>query len=286
VTPSGVPKATSFAYGDAYQREQVAKHRARRENHWQPRIALAHELIDKYALPRLDGRPAASVVTLDVGCSVGTMAIEMAQRGFIAYGVDFDASALAIARELAAEERVELRLHCGDIAEWRPEVGEAIDIAICFDIFEHLHDDELGSLLQAIRRQLSPKGSLVFQTFPLQYDYLFFSRDVLHWPLWPVSWLSAATFERVTRAYASILDAGLLLGTGNSYKDRIKTLSHCNPTTKRRLSDILQRAGYTIGALETRNIYPFKPHVLKRFGHQPIAHRVLFGVAYPKGSAP
>jgi SAM-dependent methyltransferase len=281
VTTAAPPKATSYAYGDAYQREQVDKHRARRDNHWKPRLALAHELIDTHVLPRLGPRPPAAIKTLDVGCSVGTMAIEMALRGFTAYGVDFDASALEIARGLAAEENVTVQWHRGDVAEWRPENGDTIDIAICFDIFEHLHDDELGGLLQAIRRQLNPQGALVFYTFPLQFDYLFFSRDVLHWPLLPFSWLQPASFERLTRAYASMLDAGLLLATGASYKDRIKAISHCNPTTKQRLGDILQRAGYTIGVLETRNIYPFKPHVLKRFGHQPVAHRNLFGVAYP-----
>ncbi len=280
-TTAETPKTTSYSYGEDYQREQVEKHRHRRDNHWKPRIALAHELIDKYVLPRLGQRTPSEVTTLDVGCSIGTMAIEMALRGFTAYGVDFDPSGLKIGRELAAEEQATVAFFQGDVAEWKPEMGRKIDIAVCFDIFEHLHDDELGGLLQAIRRQLSDTGALVFYTFPLQYDYLFFSRDVLHWPLWPFTWLSPARFERLTRAYASLLDAGLLLGTGQSYKDRIKKLSHCNPTTLPRLSDILKRAGYDIGVIDTRNIYPFRPHVLRRFGSQPVAHRNLFGVAYP-----
>lgn len=278
---SNTPKTTSFAYGEAYQLEQVEKHRNRRDNHWKPRIALAHELIDRYVLPRLGARAPADITALDVGCSIGTMAIEMAQRGFTAYGVDFDASALRIARDLAAEEQVEVQFAEGDVAAWRPEVGRAIDIAVCFDIFEHLHDDELGGLLQAIRRQLSDRGALVFYTFPLQYDYLFFSRDVLHWPLLPFRRLAPERFERVARAYAAALDAGLLLWTGRSYKDRIKQISHCNPTTQSRLSDVLRRAGYTIGHIATANLYPFRPHVLRRFGAQPVAHRNLYGVAYP-----
>jgi 2-polyprenyl-3-methyl-5-hydroxy-6-metoxy-1,4-benzoquinol methylase len=280
-----VPKPTSYEYGEAYQLEQVEKHRHRSENHWKPRLALAHELVDDYVLPRLGARPPSEVMTLDIGCSIGTMAIEMALRGFKSYGVDFDRSALRIARQLAAEEHVSVEFFEGDVSEWRSECPRSIDVAICFDIFEHLHDDELGALLQSIRRQLSPRGSLVFFTFPLQYDYLFFSRDLMHWPLLPFRWLSPVRFERVVRAYASLLDAGLLLTTGQSYKERIKKLSHCNPTTKPRLTEVLQRAGYSVGFIATRNIYPFKPHVLRRFGAQPVAHRNLFGVAYPRGTA-
>lgn len=279
------PKATSFEYGETYQLEQVDKHRQRRDNHWKPRIALAHELIDAYVLPRLQGRARAEITTLDVGCSIGTMAIEMALRGFRSYGVDFDASALTLARELAAEERVQVEFFQGDVAEWKPEIDRRIDIAICFDIFEHLHDDELGGLLQAIRRQLSDQGALVFYTFPLQYDYLFYSRDVLHWPLLPFRWLSPGGFERLVRAYSAVLDAGLLLRTGQTYRDQIKATSHCNPTTRGRLTDVLRRAGYTIAFIETRNLYPFRPHVLRRFGAHPVAHRNLYGVAYP-GAGP
>ena len=149
----------------------------------------------------------------------------------------------------------------------------------------HSFPTRRSSDLQSIRRHLSDRGALVFYTFPLQYDYLFFSRDVLHWPLLPFRWLPPARFERLVRAYASFLDAGLLMATGCSYRDRIKGISHCNPTTPSRLTDILRRAGYTVAHIETRNIYPFKPHVLRRFGGQPIAHRNLFGVAYPAGDA-
>lgn len=276
------PKATSFAYGAEYQREQVEKHRARRTNHWQPRIALAHRLVDEYVLPRLGDRRPHQISVLDVGCSIGTMAIEMALRGFKAYGVDFDAAALQLARELAAEEGVSVDFYEGDVAAWRPELGRPLDIALCFDIFEHLHDDELGALLQTIRGHLSERGALVFYTFPLQYDYLFYSRDAISWPLVPFKWLPPATFDRVARAYAVMLDAGLLLTTGRTYKERIKGISHCNPTTRPRLRDILERAGYAIATIESNQLYPFKRYMMDRFAKQPIAHRNLFGVAYPR----
>lgn len=281
-TSSNAPKSTSYAYGETYQLDQIEKHRHRHENHWKPRIALAHDLIERYILPRLGKCAPHNVKTLDVGCSVGTMAIEMAQRGYTSYGVDFDGAALAIARRLALEERVEVKFYQCDVVELSSHVEEAFDIAICFDIFEHLHDDELGALLQALHRRLSARGALVFFTFPLQFDYLFFSRDVLHWPLIPFKWLSQERFERVVRAYAALLDAGLLLMTGRSYRDRISRAAHCNPTTRKRLEEILKRAGFSIEMIETGNMYPFKPHVIRRFNKQSIAHRTMFGVARPR----
>ena len=70
--------------------------------------------------------------------------------------------------------------------------------------------------------------------------------------------------------------------TGKTYNERIEKLSHCNPTTKDRLSSVLNRAGYEIAFIETDNIYPFHPRIQKQFSNQPSAHRNLYGVAYPK----
>jgi 2-polyprenyl-3-methyl-5-hydroxy-6-metoxy-1,4-benzoquinol methylase len=282
VTVEVAPKATSYPYGVAYQREQVQKHRERHTNHWQPRIALAHRLVDEWVLPRFEGRKPSDITIVDVGCSIGTMAIEFALRGFRARGVDFDASALAIARELCREERVTVEFFQGDVADWHDGSGELVDVALCFDIFEHLHDDELGAMLQTIRRQMSPQGALVFYSFPLQFDYIFFSRAYLSWPLVPFRWFTTTRFQSLTRAYASLLDAGLLIATGRSYRERIKKQAHCNPTTPTRLWDLLTRAGYEVASMETANIYPFKPKVRQRFAGQRIADRQVYGVAYKR----
>jgi 2-polyprenyl-3-methyl-5-hydroxy-6-metoxy-1,4-benzoquinol methylase len=279
---SKVPKATSYSYGHDYQLEQIEKHRSRHINHWQPRIALAHKLIDQYVLPRFVNRLPNSIQVLDVGCSIGTMAIEMASRGFRTYGVDFDASAIAIAKKLCLEEGVTIEFHQGDVAEWGDTLGLKFDFALCFDIFEHLHDDELGAMLQSIRRQLSDEGALVFHTYPLQYDYIFFSRKIITLPLYPFRKLSPECFERIVKVYALVIDMVLLMSTGKTYRERNEKIAHCNPTTKERLNIILQRAGYEVTFIETDNIFPFHIKIKKQFLGLPISHRNLYGVAYPK----
>jgi len=281
VTEKVRPKATSYEYGPGYQLAQLSKYRNRHNNHWGIKIELARDLVARYVRPRLREKPNSDIVVVDLGCSIGTFAIEFAKLGYRCYGVDFDPAALKIARQLSAEENVSVEFVQADVADWKRECPP-VDIAICSDIFEHLHDDELGALLQSVRKQLSQAGSLVFHTFPTQYDYLFFSRSYVRWPLLLVKDLPADTFERVARAYASVIDVWLLLAKGHTYHDSLKSAVHCNPLTKERLTDLLERAGYEVLCIETAQLYPFKDAVQKQFLKHPISYRNLYGVAVPK----
>ena len=284
MTDSKKPKPTSHPYGKEYQLEQANKYRNRHNSHWKFRIDLAHTLVNKYSLPRLRKKQIGDIIVVDVGCSIGTFAIEFAKLGYRSYGVDFDAEALEIAKQLCAEENVSAEFVQADISDWKQDFPP-IDIAICFDIFEHLHDDELGSFLQSIRKQLSEEGSLVFHTFPTQYDYIFFGGSYLRYlrlPLIPFRNLSTTRFNRIVKACASLIDIAYLVKKGSTYKEAIKSAGHCNPTTKERLKDILERSGYDIVYMESSQLYPFQESVQKQFSNQPISHRNLYGVAIPR----
>jgi len=247
-------KSTSYEYGNEYQINQANKYRNRNNNHWKLRIELAEGLVDKFVLPRF-GCAQKDLNVVDVGCSIGTFAIEFAKKGYFSYGIDFDRSALEIAHQLAIEENVSPEFICGDVSDWN-NTGHSIDVAICFDIFEHLHDDELGALLASIKKQLSEKGALVFHTYPTQYDYIFFTR--YRYMLIPFSrLLSSKIFDVIVKVYSLVIDIGLQLKKGATYREHIKSRSHCNPTTIDRLTDILKRAGYEIEFIESSNIYDF-----------------------------
>ena len=71
-----IPKQTSYEYGYQYQLTQAEKYRNRENNHWKYRIELANRLVDE-ALKEMPptSRPRT---LLDVGCSIGTFAIEFA----------------------------------------------------------------------------------------------------------------------------------------------------------------------------------------------------------------
>lgn len=274
-------RKTSAEYGQEYQINQANKYRNRANNHWQKRIALCFDLVNRYVVKNLNKSPQDSIV-VDVGCSIGTFAIEFAKLGYQSFGVDFDSSALEIAGQLSQEEKVSPKFICGDISEWSDISLSQIDIAICFDIFEHLHDDELGSFLQSIKKILSRNGYLVFHTFPTQYDYIFFSKRYICWPLIPFKNVRTSRFDKLVKIYSLFLDIYFLIRSGKIHKDMIKNSQHRNPLTKERLEDIFLRGGFKIIYLESSQLYPFKKDIQNIFSKQSVSYRNLFGVVKVK----
>ena len=266
-------------YGLEYQLHQAAKYRNRDRNHIRIKIELAHRLVNTHVLGYFEGRKQSSISVVDVGCSIGTFAIEFAKAGYNSYGIDFDENAIKVARQLSREENVNPEFVVGDVSKWK-SVFPPIDIAVCFDIFEHLQDDELGAFLMSIKSNLSENGCLVFQTFLTQYDYLLYSR--LNLFLIPFSLFSEKIFSRIVKIYSKIVDIIVIIRRGCSYKTRRKDSRHCNPTTKARLEDILDRAGYKVVFMETATLYPYFKSAQKIFSGQSIAHRNLYGVATKK----
>lgn len=286
---NGVLKETSFAYKD-YQGKQAEKYRNRANNHWTIRIDLARKLFEKCSLPRLTEKPENEIVVVDVACSIGTFAIEFAKLGYRSFGVDFDSEALKIAEQLAKEEGVNPQFVHADISEWSLNFPK-IDVVVCMDVFEHLHDDELGAMLQSLRKQMTEHSSLVFHTFPTQYDYLFNgSKGRYRYPLLPLRRLKPGTFTRIARAYASLLDTYWLLRTGKNRREMIKKKSHCNPLTRERLTDIALRSGFDIEIMQLEQLYPddlftANPQIQGQFRDQEISYRNLSGVLVPKPTA-
>jgi len=274
-------KENKINYGIDYQRDMANKYRNRNSNHWKSRIELAQNLIEKYVLAKHTGKSKEDIVVVDVGCSIGTFAIECAKLGYKSYGIDFDMSAIDLAKQLSIEENVMPDFVCGDISDWSTKFPP-IDIAICFDIFEHLHDDELASFLSSIRKQLSDKGTLVFHTYPTEYAYIFYGRRSVSYPLFPFSNISQPMFNKIVNIYSCIIDIMLLFKTGKTYKGKIKNSAHCNPTSRERLAEILKRTGYEVDFMEVSNLYNIDSAVQKRFHKQPITFINLYGVAIPK----
>lgn len=267
-------------YGEKYQNDQIIKHRNRSDNYWKHRIKLLKYLTKKYCEPIIPVEKRKQIVAVDIGCSIGTMAIEASKMGYQTFGIDFDNQAIKIANELAKEEKVNVEFIEGNVADLSQEFPE-IDIAICFDIFEHLHDDEIGSFLQAIRNKLSENGSIVFHTFPNEYDHIFYDKIAVSIPLIFFCYLPSGIFNRIVKAYSCIIDFLLVLATGKSYKDIIASIEHCNPTTKIRLKRIFKRSGYEMLYLDSSNLYPFKKYRQRLFSKYSIAKRNIYGVAIP-----
>ena len=91
---------------------------------------------------------------LDVGCSAGFIADELALAGATTFGVDIDEPGLAKARERFGE-RVDFRLARG---EDLPFADDSLDIVVLNHIYEHVVDPE--AVVADIHRVLRPGGVL------------------------------------------------------------------------------------------------------------------------------
>lgn len=276
------PKETSYAYGERSQTRMAAKYRNRANNHWARRIAFCQELVRDH-VPLAKAMLASEIVLVDIGCSIGTFAIEFAKLGYRAYGVDFDPVAIRWAEQLAAEENVSPTFVRMDVADWGAQNLPKIDVAICFDIFEHLHDDELGALLQSVRRQLASGGCVVFSTTPTQFSYMYSGGSaklaIVRAMTYPLTWLGQKSFPRVFRAYAAALDAMFLLFRGKDHRELIKQEKHCNPLTRERLEEIFRRAGYRFHRLETLDLHPQPGRFAAALRKHATCHTHIVGVA-------
>jgi 2-polyprenyl-3-methyl-5-hydroxy-6-metoxy-1,4-benzoquinol methylase len=287
------PKATSYAYGEAHQKQMLEFYRLSQkpaeDNTEYLRLRLVNGLVEE-AFRLQGGEGRRDTVVLDIGCSIGTFALEAAKAGFRAYGVDFDEAAIRIARELAAEERVDAQFVAMDAADWTQRFPP-IDIAVGADIFEHLHDDELGALFVSLRKNMSSRGLLVFHTLPQQYDYLFFrngpGRMELPLVLRPFQWLPDEQFTRIVRSAALAYDIYRIMTRpdATTWQEHIKRTGHPNPLTQARLTDILARAGWEVVRMATRSWdCQMDPRRADFFRKRTVTHRSLYGIARPRAS--
>lgn len=160
----------------------------------------------RHALGRDDTGPAAGTLSglraLDVGCSAGFIADELAEAGADTVGVDIDEGALHRARERFSP-RVEFHLARADAL---PLPDDSVDVAVFNHIYEHVVDPE--AVVAEIRRVLAPTGVL--------YLGLGNRLGVIepHYRLPFLSWLPAGapadTFLRLT-------------GRGEHYYERLRT---------------------------------------------------------------
>jgi len=280
------PKKTSYHYGKEAQEKLKSYYYKAKEknknNHEYQRIQLAHKLVNKAKKEYFFDKLPQDITIVDIGCSVGTFAIEFSKLKYKTIGIDFDPEAIKIAEELNREENTNATFYQMDLADWKTSFPK-IDIALCFDIFEHLHDDELGALFYILKKQLSASGCIIFHTLPQEYDYLFWKhqKGIISFPvlLSPFKYLGKSIFQKLVRTYSLLYDIGLVLFKNKTYKQIIKKDGHPNPLTRERLTDIFERANYSVNYIESGFIsQQFKKRNKKYFEKHPITHRSLWGI--------
>jgi 2-polyprenyl-3-methyl-5-hydroxy-6-metoxy-1,4-benzoquinol methylase len=116
----------------------------------------ARLLIDfGYVLQLLDLQPGMSLCEL--GCGPGWMTRFAARHGVHAEGYDIAPEMIEIARELAAEERLDVHFEAADMEEL--DLGRRFDTCLLYDALHHTPHAE--RVFATARRALTPGGRLL-----------------------------------------------------------------------------------------------------------------------------
>lgn len=100
---------------------------------------------------------------LDLGCSGGLHALELARSGYQVVGIDREYSAVALARSRVRESGLDAHFQLGDLAcDPRCELGRFDLIYSIGNVLSHLPKAALPAALQRMRGCCAPDGMILF----------------------------------------------------------------------------------------------------------------------------
>jgi ubiquinone/menaquinone biosynthesis C-methylase UbiE len=245
-------------YPHSYSDQQQRKFLDRYGNHWKYRIENCFQHVEG-----LEGKRV-----LDLGCSIGTFAIESALRGAEeVIGLDLDHYALKLARENA--KNLNLHERCSffqcDVSELCLKSG-TMDVVLAQDIFEHLDDRELRRMLAECRRILKSDGIFVGHTFPTKYESLFNKKSL--YPIFLMIYLfSRDPRKHILKLYDEHLE--------KDHEELIKNSPHCNLLDHVDFLNMIKEAGFKVEFYRTHNLYDFDTKSFSRrlLAKTPESHR-------------
>jgi SAM-dependent methyltransferase len=255
-----------------------AERLAGKENYWTGTYRWIKRFID-------DSRP---LKILDVGCGIGSGALEFALEGHQAWGIDVLSCMIDRGRQVAESLGLSDRVHLieGDIRRLETCFDTSFfDAVVACDIFEHLDDESILRVLAGLRQVVRPGGTIVIQTSPCRYYYWFDpNRHKLLALLVPMAWLP----DRLFTAYVRWLDRWPL---GRLRYDHTRFLrhepGHINCMDPIHLRGLLRKTGLAnIRTFATNAHLGFKDEGCLRaawtrrlFAAKSVACRNIFGIA-------
>lgn len=144
-------------YLEDYARSHRRKYLEKDYNHWKNKHQRILELL---------GKPYG-IKILDLGCGVGTYALEFAKMGNQTVGIDFSETLISFANKLREEMMVpqsQCKFILGDVSKPFFSDGE-FDLIVAGDIIEHLPDPVLKATITECLRILKKGGTLFIHTY-------------------------------------------------------------------------------------------------------------------------
>jgi SAM-dependent methyltransferase len=97
---------------------------------------------------------------LDLGCGTGNHALRLASRGYRVTGVDISAGMLAVARDKAKQEKLDVAFHEADIRDFRMEQPCDAVLMMFAVLGYQIENADVLAALRTARRHLRPGGLL------------------------------------------------------------------------------------------------------------------------------
>lgn len=258
-------------YNKEYFDNHVNKYLNRASNHHGLKISTIKD-ITKY----MDFK-----TVLDLGCCIGTFAMEFASDRKKTIGLDLSLYGLQRGKELAKEKNVNF---INANAAVIPLKDNSIDLILAEDIVEHLNQDLLRSMLKECNRILSPKGNIVIHTFPTKYSFILdlFEHKRALMLLYPFSFLPRIFIEVFLYIFTKLmLPLIYSLMKGKTWKTSVAQTAHCNLQTVSSLQKEMNRAKLKIMSIWCTNLYKdfFSKEYFNIFAHSKVSKRNLFALA-------
>jgi ubiquinone/menaquinone biosynthesis C-methylase UbiE len=116
------------------------------------------------AIVRLASAGGFAGTVLDAGCGTGENALHVASLGFSVLGVDVAETALAIAREKAADRGVEIELAVADALHLE-RLGRRFETVLDCGLFHTFDDDERPAYVASLASVIERDGTLYVLCF-------------------------------------------------------------------------------------------------------------------------
>ncbi len=111
---------------------------------------------ERLAIPYLSGS------VLDLGCGLGNLAIEAAQRGCPVVALDASPAAIAHIRRTATAARLPIRAECVDLSTYR--IAEIFDTIVAIGLLMFFPKPRASELLEEIKAHVQPGGNAIVNT--------------------------------------------------------------------------------------------------------------------------
>ena len=156
------------------------------EEWWKPdgKFKILHKILPiriEYILNKIDNNKIKNLEILDLGCGGGLTCEPLARLGASVTGVDFVEENIKVAKNHAIQSKLSISYFHNDIDYIA--IKKKYDLILVLEVLEHLDNWEL--LIKRIKKNLKPRGKIVFSTINktqlAKITSIFIAEYILNW---------------------------------------------------------------------------------------------------------